>query len=123
MIVQTTAANDAGKTMSAVIVNTAGQAGVTVSPKKDTVTVSKKVQENMDGVNNPASEDNWGTAADYNIGDYVKFQLTGSLPTDYADYTSYEYTFHDTADQGLTSSMTRPTRLRFTLSMTTTRSS
>ena len=102
LIVQTTAANDAGKTMSAVIVNTAGQAGVTVSPKKDTVTVSKKVQENMDGVKNPASEDNWGTAADYNIGDYVKFQLTGSLPTDYADYTSYEYTFHDTADQGLT---------------------
>ena len=102
LIVQTTAANDAGKTMSAVIVNTAGQAGVTVSPKKDTVTVSKKVQENMDGVDNPASEDNWGTAADYNIGDYVKFQLTGSLPTDYADYTSYEYTFHDTADQGLT---------------------
>ena len=102
LIVQTTAANDAGKTMSAVIVNTAGQAGVTVSPKKDTVTVSKKVQENMDGVNNPASEDNWGTAADYNIGDYVKFQLTGSLPTDYADYTSYKYTFHDTADQGLT---------------------
>lgn len=102
LIVQTTAANDAGKTMSAVIVNTAGQAGVTVFPKKDTVTVSKKVQENMDGVNNPASEDNWGTAADYNIGDYVKFQLTGSLPTDYADYTSYEYTFHDTADQGLT---------------------
>lgn len=102
LIVQTTAANDAGKTMSAVIVNTAGQTGVTVSPKKDTVTVSKKVQENMDGVNNPTSEDNWGTAADYNIGDYVKFQLTGSLPTDYADYTSYEYTFHDTADQGLT---------------------
>lgn len=102
LIVQTTAANDAGKTMSAVIVNTAGQAGVTVSPKKDTVTVSKKVQENMDGVNNPASEDNWGTAADYNIDDYVKFQLTGSLPTDYADYTSYEYTFHDTADRGLT---------------------
>lgn len=102
LIVQTTAANDAGKTMSAVIVNTAGQTGVTVSPKKDTVTVSKKVQENMDGVNNPASEDNWGTAADYNIDDYVKFQLTGSLPTDYADYTSYEYTFHDTADQGLT---------------------
>lgn len=102
LIVQTTAANDAGKTMSAVIVNTAGQVGVTVSPKKDTVTVSKKVQENMDGVNNPVSEDNWGTAADYNIGDYVKFQLTGSLPTDYADYTSYEYTFHDTADQGLT---------------------
>ena len=102
LIVQTTAANDAGKTMSAVIVNTAGQTGVIVSPKKDTVTVSKKVQENMDGVNNPASEDNWGTAADYNIGDYVKFQLTGTLPTDYADYSSYKYIFHDTASAGLT---------------------
>lgn len=102
LIVQTTAANDAGKTMSAVIVNTAGQAGVTVSPKKDTVTVSKKVQENMDGVNNPAFKDNWGTAADYNIGDYVPFQLTGTLPTDYADYSSYKYIFHDTASAGLT---------------------
>ena len=102
LIVQTTAANDASKTMSAVIVNTAGQAGVTVSPKKDTVTVSKKVQENMDGVNNPAFKDNWGTAADYNIGDYVPFQLTGTLPTDYADYSSYKYIFHDTASAGLT---------------------
>ncbi len=100
LIVQTTAANDAGKTMSAVIVNTAGQSGVTVSPKKDTVTVSKKVQENQDGVNNPDAE-NWGTAADYNIGDYVPFQLTGTLPADYADYSSYAYTFHDTASAGL----------------------
>ena len=101
LIVQTTAANDNGKTMSAVIVNTAGQSGVTVSPKKDTVTVSKKVQENQDGVNNP-EQNNWGTSADYNIGDYVPFQLTGTLPTDYADYSSYAYTFHDTASAGLT---------------------
>lgn len=101
LIVQTVAANDKGKTMSAVIVNTAGQSGVTVSPKKDTVTVSKKVQENQDGVNNPDAE-NWGTAADYNIGDYVPFQLTGTLPADYADYSSYAYTFHDTASAGLT---------------------
>lgn len=100
LIVQTTAVNDNGKTMSAVIVNTAGQSGVTVSPKKDTVTVSKKVQENQDGVNNPDAE-NWGTAADYNIGDYVPFQLTGTLPADYADYSSYAYTFHDTASAGL----------------------
>lgn len=100
LIVQTTAVNDNGKTMSAVIVNTAGQSGVTVSPKKDTVTVSKKVQENQDGVNNPDAE-NWGTAADYNIGDYVLFQLTGTLPADYADYSSYAYTFHDTASAGL----------------------
>lgn len=100
LIVQTTAVNDNGKTMSAVIVNTAGQSGVTVSPKKDTVTVSKKVQENQDGVNNPDAG-NWGTAADYNIGDYVPFQLTGTLPADYADYSSYAYTFHDTASAGL----------------------
>ena len=100
LIVQMTAVNDNGKTMSAVIVNTAGQSGVTVSPKKDTVTVSKKVQENQDGVNNPDAE-NWGTAADYNISDYVPFQLTGTLPADYADYSSYAYTFHDTASAGL----------------------
>ena len=61
----------------------------------------QKVQENQDGVNNPDAE-NWGTAADYNIGDYVPFQLTGTLPADYADYSSYAYTFHDTASAGLT---------------------
>lgn len=104
LIVQTIAGSgddNNDKTISAVIVNTAGQDGVNVSAKKDTVTVNKKVQENQDGVNNPKQE-NWGTAADYNIGDYVPFQLTGTLPTDYADYSSYAYTFHDTASKGLT---------------------
>lgn len=104
LIVQTIAGSgddNNDKTISAVIVNTAGQDGVNVSAKKDTVTVNKKVQKNQDGVNNPKQE-NWGTAADYNIGDYVPFQLTGTLPTDYADYSSYAYTFHDTASKGLT---------------------
>lgn len=101
LIVQTAASGDAGKTMSAVITDTAGKNGVTVSTKKDTVTVEKKVQENQDGINDPATN-NWGTAADYNIGDKVSFKETGSLPTDYGDYDTYEYVFHDIQSSGLT---------------------
>lgn len=100
LIVQTAASGDAGKTMSAVIADTAGKNGVTVSTKKDTVTVEKKVQENQDGINDSAA--NWGTAADYNIGDKVPFKETGSLPADYGDYGTYEYVFHDIQSSGLT---------------------
>lgn len=100
LIVQTAASGDAGKTMSAVIADTAGKNGVAVSTKKDTVTVEKKVQENQDGINDSAA--NWGTAADYNIGDKVPFKETGSLPADYGDYVTYEYVFHDIQSSGLT---------------------
>lgn len=100
LIVQTAASGDANKTMSAVIADTAGKKGVTVSTKKDTVTVEKKVQENQDGINDLAA--NWGTAADYNIGDKVPFKETGSLPADYGDYGTYEYVFHDIQSSGLT---------------------
>lgn len=43
-----------------------------------------------------------GEAADYNIGDSVPFTLTGTLPSNYADYETYTYIFHDTLSAGLT---------------------
>lgn len=42
-----------------------------------------------------------GEAADYNIGDTVSFTLTGTLPSNYADYETYKYVFHDTLSTGL----------------------
>lgn len=101
LIVQTKAAGADGKTMSQVILDTHGQDATDVTVKKDTVTLTKKVQENQDGVNNPAAN-NWQDGADYNIGDYVPFKLTGTLPSDYANYTKYQYIFHDKGSNGLT---------------------
>ena len=89
------------RTMSQVILDTHGQGATDVTVKKDTVTLTKKVQENQDGVANPA-KDNWQDGADYNIGDDVPFKLTGTLPTDYANYAAYKYVFHDTPSAGLT---------------------
>lgn len=101
LIVQTKAAGADGKTMSQVILDTHGQDATDVTVKKDTVTLTKKVQENQDGVANPA-KNNWQDGADYNIGDMVPFQLTGTLPTDYDNYNAYKYVFHDSASSGLT---------------------
>lgn len=101
LIVQTAAASADGNTMSQVILDTHGQSATEVTVKKDSVSLTKKVQENQDGVDNPAA-DNWQDGADYNIGDMVPFQLTGTLPTDYANYNAYKYVFHDSASNGLT---------------------
>lgn len=38
---------------------------------------------------------------DYNISDNVTFKLTGTLPENYDDYSSYKYVFHDTLSAGL----------------------
>lgn len=101
LIVQTSATSADGNTMSQVILDTHGQDKLDLTVKKDSVTLTKKVQENQDGVNNP-DEDNWQDGADYNIGDMVPFQLTGTLPTDYDNYNAYKYVFHDSASNGLT---------------------
>ena len=101
LIVQTKATSADGKTMSQVILDTHGQDATDVTVKKDTVKLTKKVQENQDGVANP-DKDNWQDGADYNIGDDVPFKLTGTLPTDYANYAAYKYVFHDSPSTGLT---------------------
>lgn len=67
---------------------------VTVAPKSSVPTVTKKVQENSNGT--------WQDGADYNIGDDVPFQLTGTLPKTLSSYTTYKYTFHDKMSEGLT---------------------
>ena len=73
------------------IVKLAG-ASVNVEDKSDVPTVVKKVKD-YDG----STEIDWNDAADYNIGDSIPFQITGTLPTNYDSYTSYYYKFTDTA--------------------------
>ena len=44
----------------------------------------------------------WQKDADHDFNDKVCFRLTGTLPENYATYTTYEYIFHDTMSKGLT---------------------
>jgi fimbrial isopeptide formation D2 family protein/LPXTG-motif cell wall-anchored protein len=71
----------------------------TVVPKGTVPTVQKKVKDTNDST---GVTTDWQDSADYDIGDTVPFQLTGTLPENYADYTTYKYTFHDAESTGLT---------------------
>ncbi len=71
----------------------------TITPKSDVPTVEKKVKEKNDTTD---IETGWQDAADYDIGDNVPFQLTGTMPSKLDDYSKYSYTFTDTLSTGLT---------------------
>ena len=71
------------------------------TPKSDVPTVEKKVQED-DKYNQDGGYGNgYNDVADWNIGDPVPFKLIGTLPTNFADYDTYQYIFHDTLSAGL----------------------
>ena len=66
--------------------------------KADVPELDKKVLEVNDSTEDA---DTWGDVADYDVDDNVWFTLTGTLPTDYAEYETYKYIFHDTLSDGL----------------------
>lgn len=72
---------------------------VTVTPKTDVPTVEKKVKDTNDttGVTS-----DWQDSADHDINDKVPFQLTATLPENYASYNSYYLNFSDELSAGLT---------------------
>ncbi len=84
---------------SLVIVNTFDEDTVTVTPKADVPEVEKKVKEENDST---GAVSDWQDGADYDIGDDVPFQLTGTLPDNLAGYETYRYVFHDDLSEGLT---------------------
>ena len=84
---------------SLVMLDTAGKDNVTIATKEDTPKVEKKVKETNDSTGNVTG---WQDAADYDIGDHVPFQLTGTVSAKIGDYKTYYYEFHDTLSKGLT---------------------
>lgn len=66
---------------------------VTITVKVDVPQVDKQVQEN--------SDEKFGEAADYTIGDDVPFKFVSAVP-DMEQYKTYKYVFHDKMDAGLT---------------------
>ena len=71
---------------------------ITATTKLDVPTVEKKVQDTNDSTNETSG---WQDSADYDIGDEIPYQITGSMPGNIGDYTSYKYVFTDTMSKGL----------------------
>lgn len=72
---------------------------VTQDTKLDVPTVVKKVQDKNDSTGDTTG---WQDSADYDIGDAVPYQITGSMPSNIDKYTTYQYVFTDTMSKGLT---------------------
>ena len=68
------------------------QGNITIEAKYSVPTVDKSVKD---------TDGQWGESADWEIGSDVPFQLVGTLPTNYADYETYKYVFHDTLQDTL----------------------
>ena len=64
----------------------------TVDPKSGVPAAEKLIDEDTDVAN----------SANYRAGDTVKFILKGTMPSNYASYSSYKYNFHDKLPAGLT---------------------
>lgn len=67
--------------------------------KSDAPTVVKKVKDTNDST---GTTSDWQDSADADINDDVQYQITGTMPANIADYTTYKYTFTDTMSNGLT---------------------
>lgn len=73
---------------------------VTITPKSAAPSFEKKVKDINDTTDTDASA--WQDSADYDIGDVVPFKLEGTVASNYADYKTYYFAFHDQAETGLT---------------------
>ncbi|MDY5578722.1 isopeptide-forming domain-containing fimbrial protein [Porcincola intestinalis] len=71
----------------------------TAKVKSDVPTVTKKVKDTNDS---DGTTSDWQDSADADINDDVQYQITGTMPDNIADYTSYKYVFTDTMSKGLT---------------------
>lgn len=70
-----------------------------ITPKADKPQSEKKVKDTNDTIGDTTG---WQDSADYDIGDDVPFQLTGTVTSKYADYKAYKFVFHDKESAGLT---------------------
>ena len=86
-------------TYSLVMLDTAGQDEITVKTKEELPTSEKKVKDAND---TEGTVTDWQDSADHDIGDKVPFQITFTLPGDFAEYETYFVGIHDIQAEGLT---------------------
>lgn len=98
LIVETETTGE-GDTRSLVMLDTAGQQDITVESKEGVPTLTKKIKDTNDTTGTVSG---WQDAGDFDIGDDVEFQLTGTLPENINGFNTYKYIFHDKLSVGLT---------------------
>ena len=91
LLVDTSTPSD-GDAMNSALLQVTNKGTITIEKKYDVPSVDKSVKD---------TDNQWGEAADWEIGSNVPFQLVGTLPSNYADYETYKYVFHDTLTAGL----------------------
>ena len=73
---------------------------ITINPKSNDVPeFDKKLKDTNDSTGITTG---WQDSADYDIGDYIPFRLQGTVPENFASYSTYYYAFHDKEEAGLT---------------------
>lgn len=86
-----------GQTATTYIVTVAGN--VTITPKSDVPSFEKKLKDTNDTTGETSD---WQDSADYDINDAVPFKLEGTVASNYADYDTYYFAFHDVEENSLT---------------------
>ena len=86
-------------TFSLVMLDTAGKDSIKVETKEELPESEKKIKDTNDSTGETTD---WQDSADYDIGDTVPFQITFTLPKDYAAYKNYFVGVHDVQAEGLT---------------------
>ena len=86
-----------GQAATTYIVTVAGN--VTISPKSDVPSFEKKLKDTNDTT---GATTDWQDSADWDMGDAVPFKLEGTVASNFADYGSYYFAFHDVEEPGLT---------------------
>lgn len=72
---------------------------VTIAPKANVPSFEKKIKDTNDSTGDTSG---WQDSADHDIGDQVPFKLEGTVASNYADYKTYYFAFHDVEEKGLT---------------------
>ena len=65
---------------------------VTITPKSEVPSFEKKIKDTNDTTGDTSG---WQDSADYDIGDQIPFQLKGTVASNYDDYKTYYFAFHD----------------------------
>ena len=86
-----------GQAATTYIVTVAGN--VTITPKSDIPSFEKKLKDTNDTTGETSD---WQDSADYDINDAVPFKLEGTVASNYADYDTYYFAFHDVEENSLT---------------------
>lgn len=89
---------------------------VTQRTKLDVPTVAKKVKDKNDST---GTTSDWQDSADADVGDDVDYQITGKMPENITDYTTYKYVFTDTMSRGLTYTASTDEKKSFTVTLYT----